>query len=439
MKSRRPVVLIFITLIMTIAITLEAWSKSLNDTVVVNPDNTVTFRVSILDASEVFLTGSFIPKDKEYRTPAGTFGKDGKIPMIKTDNIWTFTSDTLASELYTYQFIVDGTPTYDKTNNNYFRDVSDTLSYFIIKGAEADDYITRKVPHGKVIKVWYPSSFEDMEKRRMTLYFPAEYYTNKHKRFPVLYLLHGSGGDENSWSDGGRAIQILDNLIAEGRAKAMIVVMPNGNINLAAAPGDDPNNPDIIPSANNTSSMYGKIESTFMDEVVGYVDSHYRTLNNKNNRAIAGLSLGGLHTLFITMNNPSSFDYVGLFSAQTTNALNGSRIRGAQKLGESWNKLKSKLPFIGGGKFDRTITKLTSDELSIYDDMDTKLQNQFADPPKVYYVAVGRDDFVKKLNDDLRKKFDKNGYKYVYNETDGGHTWENWRKYLVDFLPRLFK
>lgn len=288
-------------------------------------------------------------------------------------------------------------------------------------------------------KVWYPSSLKGMNKRRMTIYLPAGYSSNKNKRYPVLYLLHGSGGDEDAWADGGRAVQILDNLIAEGRCKPMIVVMPNGNVDLAAAPGADPQNPDVEPSANNTSSMLGDFESSFMDEIVKYVDNHYRTLPNKSQRAIAGLSLGGLHTLFISLNNPKAFDYVGLFSAQTTNALGNKSIGTMQKLGEAWKDLKESLPFIGGGKVDKAISKYTSDDLSIYSDVDKKLKTQFAPPPKLYYIACGKDDFVKKLNDDWRLKLHSGGYEFIYNETDGGHTWENWRKYLVDFLPRLFK
>lgn len=176
-----------------------------------------------------------------------------------------------------------------------------------------------------------------------------------------------------------------------------------------------------------------------MNEVVNYVDNNFRTLKDKSHRAIAGLSLGGLHTLFISLNNPQSFDYVGLFSAQTTNALSGDKISGMQKLGDKWRQLKENIPFIGGGSVDRTISKYTSDELSIYDNIDIKLKYQFKTPPKLYYIAVGRDDFVKKLNDDFRKKLNSKGYQFYYNETDGAHTWDNWRKYLVDFLPRLFR
>ncbi len=109
-----------------------------------------------------------------------------------------------------------------------------------------------------------------------------------------------------------------------------------------------------------------------------------------------------------------------------------------QKLGDKWKRLKENIPFIGGGSFDRTISKYTSGELSIYDDIDIKLNKQFQKPPKLYYIAVGTNDFVKKLNDDLRKKLESKSYKYYYNETDGTHSWDSWRKYLVDFLPKIF-
>jgi enterochelin esterase family protein len=333
---------------------------------------------------------------------------------------------------------VDGEAVLDEYNKNTMRDVADTLNYFIIKGGIADDYITKNVAHGTVKKVWYPSTLNGMSKRRMTVYLPSAYSASTTKRFPVLYLLHGSGGDEDAWEECGRAIQILDNLIATGRCKPMIVVMPNGNVDLAAAPGQDPQNPDVEPSAKNTSSMLGKFESTFMNDIVGYVDSNYRTIKDKAHRAIAGLSLGGLHTIYISLNNPDAFDYVGLFSAQTTNALGDKSIGNMKKIGKKWNKLKNNFSFLGGSGLDKKITNLTSDHIDIYDDFDEKIAAQFATAPQLYYIAVGEDDFVKKLNDDFREKLDDRNYQYYYNETDGGHSWENWRKYLVDFLPRIF-
>lgn len=417
---------------------ISLFAETGNISPIINSDKSVTFRLKAPDADDVYIRGTIVPRRNLVKTEIGSLGREGKVEMEEDDDYWTFTTAPLSSELYTYNFEVDGERIVDPYNPNQFRDVANVLSYFIIPGGIADDYVDKDVPHGTVQKVWYPSSLNGMNKRRMTVYLPSSYTVYSQKRYPVLYLLHGSGGDENSWGDAGRAIQVLDNLIAEGRCEPMIVVMPNGNINLAAAPGEDPDNPDVKPKSNNTSSMLGQFESTFMNEIVGYVDSHYRTLSDKKHRAIAGLSLGGLHTLFITLNNPNDFDYIGLFSAQTTNALNDKRINGMQQIGEAWKQLKDIAPFIGGGKVDRAISNMTSDNLDIYDDADNKLKSLFNASPELFYVAVGREDFVKKLNDDLRSKLNLIDAKYVYNETDGGHTWENWRKYLVDYLPRLF-
>ncbi len=406
---------------------------------VINSDNSVTFRVSFPDADEVYLKGSMIPRRNFIKTGVISLGKEGKAEMEKEGDYWVYTTKPLPSELYTYIYEVDDENMTDPESADTLRDISTKLNYFIVPGGIADDYMVKDVPHGKVEKVWYPSSLNGMRKRRMTIYLPPSYDADRRTRYPVLYLLHGSGGDEDAWSDNGRAIQILDNLIAEGRCEPMIVVMPNGNVDLAAAPGADPENPDVVASGDNKSSMFGKFESRFMDEIVGYVDREYRTYPDREHRAIAGLSLGGLHTLFIALNNPSKFDYIGLFSAQTTNALNDKRISGMQQIGDAWKQLKDVLPFIGGGKVDKTISNYTSDDLSVYDDADNKLKKLFSTSPELFYVAVGKDDFVKKINDDLRVKLDLIDAGYLYNETDGGHTWENWRKYLVDFLPRLFR
>lgn len=413
---------VYIFIILALVSVLDLFGQTAgSSSPIINPDKSVTFYFDAPDAEEVILKGSFLPRKNYVRTESGAVSKDGSVKMKRDGKRWTYTTSALPSEFYTYMFEVDGKPRTDIHNKNVIRDVADSLNYFVIDNGIADNYVDRKVPHGTVRKVWYPTTLDGMSRRRMTVYLPASYDSNRNKRYPVLYLLHGSGGDENSWSDGGRAIQILDNMIASGRCKPMIVVMPNGNVNLAAAPGEDPDNPGVKPSANNTSSMLGKIESVFMKDVVDYVDNNYRTIPDKAHRAIAGLSLGGLHTLFISLNNPESFDYVGLFSAQTTNALSDGKIGGMKKIGGKWRQLKENLPFLGGSGIDRAISKYTSDELSVYDSLDTKLKTQFKTPPKLYYIAVGRDDFVKKLNDDYRKKLTSKGYKFHYNEIGRAH------------------
>ena len=405
----------------------------------IEPDGRVTFVYADDTASIVQLKGSFIPKKKKIKTPAGTFGREQVYDMqrLPTDSTtWTFTSEALPSEMYTYRFVVDGRPIADPANPCFVRDVKDTLSYFIIDGETGGYYMDRDVPHGKVERVWYPSTMNNMAQRRMTVYTPPTYDEAEQDSFPVLYLLHGSGGDETSWTDYGRAAQILDNMIAAGTIEPLIVVMPNGNASLDAAPGESPYQ-QSEPSALNITSMLGKIEYAFVPEVVGYVEQHYRARQSKAARAIAGLSLGGLQTIYISANNPDTFDYVGLFSAQTTNLLTSKRAKTISNIRNKavnlMNMTGFQFDFLSGGKADKF------SHVQIYEDFETKLAVQFHIKPYLYYIAVGEEDFVLKLNNDFRKKLDEKNYPYVYHPTDGAHTWENWRKYLVDFLPRLFK
>lgn len=412
--------------------------------ITINSDNSVTITYIDPGAEEVEVQGTFFKKGNSIIPMAGMFSKDGKAEMKNAGNgVWTYTSQPLTSELYWYDFIVDeDSVRCDARNPNTTRDIGTIYNYFLISGGIGDDYADARTGNGQLKYVWYPSGLNGMNKRRMAVYLPHG-YTSSSQRYPVLYLLHGSGGDETAWADCGRLSQIMDHLIADGRCEPMIVVMPNGNVDLAAAPGDDPDNPNTKPCGNNVSSMFGKFEKSFVSEIVNYVDKNYRTVSDKRHRAIAGLSLGGLHTLYTSLNNPDVFDYVGLFSAQTTNALGDKGVSGLKSIGESWNQLKQALPFLGGGSVDRKITSITggqSDEnLEIYENFDGKLKTFFEKEPQLFYIAVGTDDFTKKLNDDLRKKLNKGNYPFLYNESDGGHTWSNWRKYLVDYLPRLFR
>ena len=167
---------------------------------------------------------------------------------------------------------------------------------FLIGGGRADLYKVCDVPHGTVSKVWYNSPTLGID-RRLTVYTPAGYEQGS-KRYPVFYLLHGMGGDENAWSELGRAAQILDNLIAQGKAEPMIVVMTNGNAALQAAPGESPLG-YAAPSLQLPKTMEGSFETAFPD-VVNFVDATYRTQRNKHARAIGGLSMGGYHSMHIS-------------------------------------------------------------------------------------------------------------------------------------------
>lgn len=359
--------------------------------------------------------------------------------MERSGDVWTFTTATLSSELYTYNFIVDDERSVtDPDNPLRERDIADTVSFFCVKGYPGSYYMDNNVAHGTVQKVWYPSTLNGMKQRCMAVYLPPQYGSQPMKKFPVLYLLHGSGGDEDAWLGLGRLAQIMDNMIAEGKCQPMVVVMPNGNADLDAAPGKSPYM-KAVPQAKNISSMMGKIEKAFPEEVMPYVAKNYRILTDKRHQAIAGLSLGGLHALFISANNPRQFDYIGLFSPQTTNTLSDKQISNVRSIASSISDFATSLPFVSSQWKDNVEHKMSRmDGIDTYSRAEEKLRQQFATPPRLYYIAVGRDDMIKTLVDKHRQRLDNLGAKYVYNESPGAHTWQNWRRYLLDFLPRLF-
>lgn len=364
----------------------------------VHDNNTVTFRLKAPKAVKVQVTGDFLPTQK-IKTPFGEFDGPGVADLTEDkDGVWEFTTpEPLKPELYSYTFLVDGLKITDPSNVYQIRDVASVTNVFIIGGDRADLYKVNKVPHGTVSKVWYHSDVLDLD-RRLTVYTPAGYETSG-KRYPVFYLLHGMGGDENAWSELGRTAQIMDNLIAQGKAKPMIVVMTNGNAALEAAPGESSQG-FTAPSMNLPKTMEGSFETAF-PEVVKFIDKTYRTQANKKGRAIAGLSMGGFHSMHISKQYPDMFNYVGLFSAA-----------------------------IMPGKDVKS---------PIYDDLEGKLKTQFAKKPALYWIGIGTTDFLYKANEDYRKMLDEKGYKYTYYETGEGHIWKNWRIYLTEFAPLLFK
>ena len=363
----------------------------------IHDNNTVTFRLKAPKAVKVQVTGDFLPTQK-IKTPFGEFDGPGVADLKENkDGVWEFTTpEPLKPELYSYTFLVDGLKINDPANVYMIRDVASVTNVFIIGGDERIDlYKVNKVPHGTVSKVWYNSPTLGMD-RRLTVYTPAGYETSG-KRYPVFYLLHGMGGDENAWSELGRTAQILDNLIAQG--KPMIVVMTNGNAALEAAPGESSLG-FAAPSMNLPKTMEGSFETAFPD-VVKFIDKTYRTQANKQGRAIAGLSMGGYHSMHISKQYPDMFDYVGLFSA--------------------------------------AIMPNKDVKSPIYDNLEAKLKTQFAKKPALYYIAIGNKDFLFQANSDYRKMLDEKGYKYEYYETGEGHIWKNWRIYLTEFAPKIFK
>jgi enterochelin esterase family protein len=361
-------------------------------------DSRVTFRLNAPEAGKVEVTGDFLPTQK-ISTPYGEFDGPGVAALAKdSKGVWSFTTaEPLAPELYSYSFLVNGVKVTDPANVYQIRDVASVTSVFIVGGGRADLYKVNAVPHGTVARRWYSSPTLNAT-RRLTVYTPPGYEESK-ADYPVLYLLHGAGGDEEAWIALGRTAQILDNLIAQGKAKPMMVVMTNGNADQEAAPGESSAGFEK-PSMMRPRMMDGETEKAFPD-VVSFVDASYRTLKTKAGRAICGLSMGGFHSLHISKQYPDMFDYVGLFSAAI-------------------------LPRDGV-------------KSPIYDELDAKLKAQFDKKPKLYWIAIGKTDFLYQANVDFRKKLDDKGYKYTYYETGEGHIWKNWRIYLAEFAPKLFR
>lgn len=352
----------------------------------INSDNTITFRLYAPNSSNVEIQGDFIKEPAQMTKEA--------------NGVWTYTTpDPLEPELYMYSFNVDGVRTLDPSNVYTVRDVATVTNIFLIDGTDSrpHNYRVNDVPHGTVSRVWYDSPGLD-KKRRMTIYTPPGYEDSK-ESYPVLYLLHGAGGDEEAWITLGRTAQILDNLIAQGKAEPMIVVMTNGNALQSAAPGESAEGL-VVPGFDISRMNRGEFELAFPD-VIKYVEDHYKVKADKQHRAIAGLSMGGFHSLHISKQFPDLFDYVGLFSA--------------------------------------AIFPPEGSESPIFQDFDGKLKTQFDKKPKLYWIAIGNQDFLYEDNVRFRNILDEKGLPYVYYETPDGHIWKNWRIYLSEFVPQLFK
>ena len=355
---------------------------------VINPDGTATFTLHAPKAISVKLFGDFHPKTFAD-APASEWDYTATVEMTEgKDGNWTYTSPVLEPDVYNYSFIVDGMKVMDPQNWQQVRDTDEWQNWFIYSAAEGDAgwmYSVNPGPRGDVSQVWYDSPGTGMT-RRMNVYTPAGYNSSK-ARYPVLYLLHGSGNDEQGWEELGRAVQILDNLIAVGKCVPMIVVMPNGHLYHDAAPGH---------SSVELGKPVGEMQDSFMD-IVNYVEKNYRVIKDRKSRAIAGLSMGGGHTFRTSLKYPGKFAYIGLFSASV------------------------RVKDFNDPAFQKSVADL------------------FAAKPEYYLIQIGSNDFLYEANKDYRAYLDSKGYPYTYVETGGGHYWRNWRYYLTDFCSRLFK
>ena len=351
--------------------------------------DSITFRFVASKARKVSVSASWLGYNPSA-LPL-TQGKDG---------IWAATVALPAPELYTYTFIVDGVSMLDPSNVFVQRDGARYMNAVLASGGYADLYAESNQP-GNVEHVWYPSAENDMV-RRMYVYTPACYDRNDRKtKYPVLYLLHGGGGDEDAWSTLGRTCQILDNLIAQGKAKPMLVVMPNGNPNQYAAQTlGIPVKTDV----KTYPSMFDNYASLVAD-IVPYIEKNYNVIKNRKGRAVAGLSMGGGQSFFIAFRNPDKFANVGIFSS----GLIGSAAIGGE-------------PFDAENHFPGFYT---DPKYNVFD---------------VLYLSCGEQDGRIDGMLDFKEKLEANHFKgVVWEQYPGNHEWKVWRRNLASFVQLLFR
>ena len=378
MKKRLFLVMIFAMLFMGMqAQELTNFSRRAP---IVSPqiaEKTVTFKISAPKAKLVRLYGSWMA---DYSS---------SVNMMKDSaGVWSVSVNKPTPELYTYMFFVDGLVVNDAGNIFMQRDGTRYLSVLLIPGDLTANYF-EATKHGNLSKVWYNSPTIGTN-RRMFVYTPYGYETSG-ESYPVLYLLHGGGGDEAAWSTMGRTVQILDNLIEKGLAKPMICVMPNGNPGQQAAKTQMLEEKTYERNDPNFANLYVK---SIVNDIIPYIESHYRAIPKREARAVSGLSMGGGHTLAVTSLFPGTFDYILPLSM-------GVR-------GDAETIDKQLLPVKQGGY-------------------------------KLYWIGCGETDFVWEMAKNLDAALTRNGMEHTFYVTDGGHTWANWRKYLNTFAPLLFK
>ena len=348
--------------------------------VIVSPEvgeKTVTFRISAPKAKLVRLYGSWM---KSF---------DSSTNMLKDSvGTWSVSVPKPAAELYTYSFIVDGMNVNDPNNIFLQRDGVRYLSVLLVPGEVTANYVEAN-QRGNLKKVWYDSPTIGTN-RQMYVYTPYGYEKST-QNYPVLYLLHGGGGDEDAWSTMGRAVQILDNLIEKKQAVPMICVMPNGN------PGQQTAKTALMEEKvydRNDPKFQNLYITSIVKDIIPYVEKNFRAIPTADARAVAGLSMGGAHTMSVTNEFPGTFNYICPLSIGL-----------------------------------RTITP----------EVEVKMQGVKKAGYKLYWFACGNEDFLWDIAKSTDAALTKNGLQHTFFVSPGGHTWANWRVYLNTFGKLLFK
>ena len=355
------------------------------ESVDISTERKLTFRIFAPKATEVRLGTSDLPV-------TGFAG----VPMVKNEKgIWEVTLGPVPAGAYRYNFSVDGVTALDPKNPATSESVGNSWSLVVVPGAALMD--TQKVAHGAVAAITYDSSSLG-KARRMHVYTPPGYEKGS-SSYPVFYLLHGAGDSDDSWTSVGRAGFILDNLIAAGKAKPMIVVMPAGHTGPFGV-GGIMNQDEFV--------------SDFNKDIQSYIEKTYRVKTDRASRAIAGLSMGGFQTLAVAIPRLADFGYIGVYSS----GLFGIVPFGAP--GQPAPPAPATFPWEEQNK-------------AILDNAELKKDL------KLVWFGIGKDDFLYATNNATVALFKKHGFTVTNHETGGGHTWLNWRDYLIEFTPKLFQ
>lgn len=339
---------------------------------VVHPDRTVTFTLKAPEARKVELSGQFLKANE---------------PMKKDDaGCWSVTVGPVEPNLYPYNFVVDGLGVADPANQDIFPNERFKASLVDIPGAEPSFYAAQPVPHGEMSYGYYQSKRLNCL-RPLVVYTPPGYRTGDRK-YPVLYLVSGTTDTEETWYRAGRLNFILDNLIAQGKAVPMIVVMPYGNMMMGTPP---PWTPQV-------AEVYKAFSDDLTGSVIPYVEANYRVQADRQSRAIAGFSRGGGESLFTGFSNPDKFAWIGSYSAYLTPEV-----------------------------FDKYFGALAANP--------AQTNQQF----RLLWLGVGKDDFLVKPAIAFMDLLKDRKLEHRTLITEGGHTWMNARHYLFETLQLYFK
>ena len=379
----------------------------------VHSDKRVTFRLFAPNAKSVTIGGDY---------PIGDSRNGSEKALTKDENgVWTITLEPMPVEFYGYYYLVDGRRTLDLNNIFINRDGVRYLNVLRVPGAELEDYELNDVPHGNITITWYPSSVIK-GKGRIYVYTPPGYETGS-ERYPVLYLQHGGGGDEDAWTTLGHAPQILDNLIAKGKVKPMVVVMACADTPKMTAPNLmlAENYPKPDQSGRDWKETY--FPNVLINDLMPFVEKMFRIKADKANRAIAGLSAGGAKTLYTAFNRIDLFSYVAVFSAGYP-TIPGTKVP---------IDPPANADIMRGPDITNTFNQERYLELmpQLNPDANSKL--------RLFYLSMGKVDGLITAHADFKSLLDKQGVKYTNMEVEGyGHEWSFWRLSLHDLLPRLF-